>query len=144
MARPPRNPKAPLFGKSNIIFSLLCGLVVLIAALLVFGIALYRAQTDDASRAVSFVTLVIGMLVLLFANRSRSGKIFSGLRSVNWAFWWLAGGALTFLGAVLYVPSFSRIFHFAALSLNDLAICFGAGLTSGLIIELIKIRRPPT
>jgi P-type Ca2+ transporter type 2C len=144
MARPPRNPKAPLFGKSDIIFSLLCGLVVLIATLLVFGIALYRAQTDDASRAVSFVTLVIGMLVLIFANRSRSGNIFSGLRSVNWAFWWLAGGALTFLGAVLYVPSFSRIFHFAALSLNDLAICFGAALISGLIIELTKIRRQPT
>ena len=37
MARPPRNPNAPLFGMGQIVFSLFEGFVGLLAVLLVFG-----------------------------------------------------------------------------------------------------------
>ena len=40
MARPPRNPNAPLFGMGQIVFSLFAGFISLMAVLLVFGFSL--------------------------------------------------------------------------------------------------------
>lgn len=137
MARPPRDPKAPLFGKRDITFSLLQGCVVLLTVMLVFGIALYRVQSDAYARALTFTTLVIGMLGLIFANRSRQG-VLAALRSPNRAFWWVVGGAIGFLISVLYVPYLRGVFHFAALQPFDLAVSLGAGTVSFIWFEFVK------
>ena len=58
MERPPRDPKQPLFGTRDTLFSILQGAGVLVTVLLVFGVALYRAQADANGRALTFTTLV--------------------------------------------------------------------------------------
>jgi Ca2+-transporting ATPase len=141
MARPPRDPKAPLFGMRDIILSISQGFVVLMTVLLVFGIALYRAQGDNEARALTFATLVIGMLGLIFANRSWSTKTFRVLRSPNRAFWWVVAGAIGFLAMVLYIPYLREVFRFAALRPYDLAICLVAGALSVLWFEIAKFAR---
>ena len=108
MQRPPRDPKAPLFGMGRIFFSLFEGFIVLLAVLLVFGFSLYRGYGEDEVRALTFATLVVGMLGLIFVNRSRSQNLWRALRLPNRAFWWVVGGALSFLAAVLYIPQLAR------------------------------------
>ena len=97
MQRPPRDPKAPLFGMGRIFFSLFEGFIVLLAVLLVFGFSLYRGYGEDEVRALTFASLVVGMLGLIFVNRSRSQNLWRALRLPNRAFWWVVGGALSFL-----------------------------------------------
>jgi len=138
MDRPPREPDTPLLGGRDIFFSLLQGGVVLSIVLLIFGVALYRSYSDADARALTFSTLVLGMLGLISANRSWSRRIFFSRRPANPAFRWVIFGALGFLAAVLYIPSLSMIFRFTALHPDDLAICFTAGAIIFSLVEIIK------
>jgi Ca2+-transporting ATPase len=81
------------------------------------------------------------MLGVIFANRSLSRSILATLRSPNPALWWVIGGALGFLLAVLYVPFFRDVFRFTALPPIELAICLTAGGLSILGFELVKAAR---
>jgi Ca2+-transporting ATPase len=140
MQKPPRDPDTPLLGGRDILFSLLQGGAVLAIVLLVFGVTLYRGQGADDARALTFSTLVLGMLGLISANRSWSRRLLLPWRTANPAFWWVISGALGFLAAVLYIPSLSRLFRFTVLHPNDVAVCFTAGAISFFLVEIIKRR----
>ncbi len=139
MKRPPRNPKEPLFSRRTVIMSLMQGLSVLFIILAVFSIALYRGQGELDARALTFTTLIFANLGLILTNRSWSHTIFATLRSPNAALWWVLGGAMLFLGLVLYLPVTRNLFKFSTLHLIDLVICFAAGLVSILWFESVKI-----
>ena len=141
MNRPPRDPQEPLFGVKKICSSLLQGSIVLLAVLAVLGFALYRGHSEAAARASTFVTLVLGMLGLIFANRSMSRNAFAMLRTPNPALWWVVSGGVIFLAAVLYVPYLREVFRFAGLPASDLVICLGAGVLSALWFEIVKFAR---
>jgi Ca2+-transporting ATPase len=135
MKRPPRDPNEPLFGTRKILFSLLQGAFVLLTALLVFGVALYRGETEAGARAVTFTTLVIGMLALIVANRSRSRTMWKTLRTANAPFWWVTAGGLVFLALVLYAPPLPALFHFSSPTALDLGMSLAAGLAGSLGLE---------
>jgi Ca2+-transporting ATPase len=141
MERAPRDPTAPLFGARDIVISLLQGGAVLLTVLSVFGIALYKGYGDTYARALTFATLIVGVVSLIFVNRSWSRNVFHALRSRNDAFWWVVGGAYGFLAAVIYVPMLRNVFRFAPLHPADLAICVAAGTVSFFLVELIKPKR---
>ncbi|MGE5551581.1 MAG: cation-translocating P-type ATPase [Bacteroidota bacterium] len=138
MARPPRNPKEPLFSRRTLGLSLLQGASVLLIVLAVFGISLYRGQGEAEARALTFTTLIVANLGLILTNRSWTRTILATMKSPNAALWWVAGGAATFLGLVLYVPALRGLFRFALLHPIDLVICFGAGAVSILWFEALK------
>ena len=138
MNRPPRNPKDPLFSRTTVVLSLLQGASVLLIVLAVFGIALYRGQGEMEARALTFTTLVIANLGLIFTNRSWTRTILASLHSPNTALWWIVSGALALLGTVLYIPFLRDLFRFALLHPIDLAICLSAGMISILWFEGLK------
>jgi Ca2+-transporting ATPase len=138
MTRPPRRPDAPLFGTRTVGISLLQGLSVLIILLGVFVIALKRGQSEEDARALAFTTLIIANLGLIFTNRSWTRIVLDTLRSPNAALWWVTGGALIFLGLVLYVPFLQNLFRFSFLHPLDILICFAAGVVSILWFEVLK------
>ena len=138
MTRPPRKPDAPLFGKRTIGISILQGLCVLIILLGVYVISVLRGQSEDEVRALTFTTLIIANLGLIFVNRSWSRLVLDTLRSPNPALWWVTGGALLFLGLALYVPFMRALFKFTYLHPLDILICFGAGVLSILWFEALK------
>ena len=80
----------------------------------------------------------VANLALIFANRSWSRTMLATLRSPNAALWWVLGGAVTFLGLVLYFPWLRALFLFATLHPIDLAIALAAGSLSVLWFELVK------
>ncbi|MDH4233118.1 MAG: cation-translocating P-type ATPase [Nitrospirota bacterium] len=138
MRRSPRDPKEPLFGLRSIGISMLQGASVLAIVATVFVIALYRGLGELDARVLTFTTLVIANLGLIFSNRSWSRTILSTLRSPNPALWWISGGTLLFLGLILYTPFLRQLFHFSKLHLSDLLICISAGVISILWFELLK------
>jgi P-type Ca2+ transporter type 2C len=141
MNRAPRDPLAPLFGTRDIVYSVLQGGAVLLTVLSVFGISLYKGYGETDARALTFATLILGVLSLIFVNRSWSRSIIDALRAPNRAFWWVVAGALGFLAAVLYIPTLQSAFRFAPLHPDDWAICVGAAIINFLLIELLKLKR---
>jgi Ca2+-transporting ATPase len=138
MNRPPRDPKQPLFGRETVGFSLLQGAGALAIILAVFIISLHRGQGQAEARALTFTTLVFINLALIITNRSWSMHLVSILRRPNSAIWWIIGGAILFLGLVLYIPFLRTLFQFAKLHPTDIGICLAAGLMSILWFEGLK------
>jgi Ca2+-transporting ATPase len=141
MRRPPRPPKEPLFGTRILLISLLQGVILLLATLMVLGYVLHQGATEETARALTFTTLVIGNLGLILVNRSWLHTILSAFDNRNPSFWWVTGGAFVFLMLTLVVPFLREIFHFSAISARQFVWCVLAGLVSVAWFELYKILR---
>jgi Ca2+-transporting ATPase len=139
MNRPPRDPEKSMFGLKMIGLSLLQGFSVLFIVFAVFYISMVRGQNEFETRAMTFSTLIIANLGLIFTNRSWSRTIISSLRSPNAALWWVAGGTLVLFSLLLYVPFLRDLFRLSILHPIDLAICFAGGLVSILWFEGLKV-----
>lgn len=139
MRCPPRDPRLPLFDRKTLGLSLVQGAMVLLVVIGVYAIVLARGQGEFEARGLTFTTLIVANLGLILTNRSWSLTIWETYRVPNRALWWVVGGALIFLVLVLYVPLTRNMFRFSFLHLPDLAICLGAGITSILWFEALKI-----
>jgi len=139
MSRPPRNPKMPLFSRRTVALSFLQGAMVLVIVLAVYAVSQYLGQGEGEARALTFTTLIVANLGLILTNRSWSRTILETMSSPNAALWWIVGGTLVFLGAILYIPFLRELFGFSYLHLLDIAICFMAGIASIIWFEALKI-----
>jgi Ca2+-transporting ATPase len=138
MQRPPRHRKEPLFSRKTVAISLIQGLIVLLITLAIYGFSLKQGRGELEARTLTFTTLVIANLGLILTNRYWSSTILASLRSKNTVLWLILALTLVFLGLVIYVPFLRDLFHFDMLHLNDLLLCFGAGIASILWFEAVK------
>jgi Ca2+-transporting ATPase len=139
MRRPPRDPRLPLFGRRLVGLALLQGASVFAIVLAVYLIALALDRGEAEARALTFATLLISNLALIFANRSWTRTTLATLRTPNRALWWVTGGALAFLGLALYVPPLRALFRMELLHADDVALSVGAGLASVGWFEALKL-----
>jgi Ca2+-transporting ATPase len=145
MARPPRRPDERLFSARTIGLSVLQGLSVLAACVVVLLLAGHHHH-PDAARALTFATLVVAFLVIILVNRSWTLSSVALLRVPNAAFRWVVGGTVALLAVALWVPVAQRLFHFAPLHVDDLALSLVAGLVCVSWFEGLKLwqrRRAP-
>jgi P-type Ca2+ transporter type 2C len=143
MNRPPRDQKEPLFSRSTVTRSVLQGLMILVMLLAVYGFMLQQGRSEQDSRAVTFVGLVLANIGLILSNRFSSSNVITSLLSENKALWWILGSAVILLGLVIYIPPIRSLFSFGPMQLTDLAICFGIGITSLIGCEVIKLLARP-
>jgi Ca2+-transporting ATPase len=129
-----------MFDRQTILFSLSQGFGLLVVTLAAFLVSLYRGQGEMDARAISFTTLVVGNITLIWANRSRSRTIPEILRLRNKALWVVTAGTLLVLACVLYVPWVRDLFQFSTLHLEDVAVCLVLGLSSVTWFEIAKLR----
>ncbi|QDU28070.1 Calcium-transporting ATPase 1 [Anatilimnocola aggregata] len=141
MSRPPRNSAELLFGSRLLGLGLLQGASALLIVLAIYLSALRDWLNASDATALSFTTLVVANLGLIFANRSWTRTIWSTLRTPNAALWWVIGGTTFFLGLALYVPFLRDLFHFSPLHPDDLVFCLVAGSASILWFEFLKVLR---
>jgi len=142
MRQPPRRAQERLFDRQTVGLSLLQGLSVLTIVLAVFGVSLYRGQGELEARALTFTTLVVANIGLIFTNRSWAHPILTTLRWPNAALWGITSGALGALALVLYVPFLQELFRLAVLHPEDLALCLAGGLAGILWFEGLKLVKP--
>ena len=141
MRRPPRKRDVGLFSRETLSIALLQGFSILAVCLGVFLLA-RRDHSDDAARALTFVTLVVAFVVVILVNRSWLRSAVAMFRVPNPAVRWVLLGAVTLLGVAVLVPFARRLFHFAPLHLTDLLLSLGAGLLCVLWFEVVKrVRR---
>ena len=138
MKRDPRNPKEPLLGKRSLTIGIMQGMVSLFIVALVFKISLMLGQSLEEARALCFVTLIISNLCLIITNRSWSKTIIDSFKVPNKTLFWVLGGAVIFLGMVVFIPFLQKIFHFAPMHYIDIIIALGAAIASISWFELVK------
>lgn len=141
MQRPPRSPDARLFDRELLQRGFMQGSVLLVIVLAIFGFALYRGLGADEARALTFATLVLASIGLIFTNRSRSRSAFATLRSRNVALWWIVAGAVIGLSLILFLPVLSELFSFGKLDPVELVFCLFAGFTTFGLFEAFKLVR---
>ena len=139
MRRRPRNAKESIFGWRLFGLGILQGASVFLIVLAVYLLGMFGWKSEGDATALSFTTLVVANLGLIFANRSWSRTIWSTMRTPNPALWIVLGGTLGFLGLTLYVPFLRELFHFSILHPNDIAICLAGGFVSVLWFEGLKV-----
>jgi Ca2+-transporting ATPase len=141
MRRPPRPSDTPLFDRELLILGFGQGLVLLLIVQAIFTFALYRGLGTDEARAITFMTLVVASVGLIFTNRSRSRSAFASLESRNAALWWVTGGAMGGLALVVFVPALSELFSFGKPQLAEIVFCLFAGLATFGLFETMKLIR---
>lgn len=139
MRRPPRNLHEPIFRRKNVLASLLQGLAVLVATFALYAFAIQTGRAESEARAFAFISLVLGNLILIVTNLSQTENFYKICRSGNKTLTVVAIGALTCLGAVLYIPFLSTLFHLTPPTTQDLLLIIIVTLLSLAGFELSKI-----
>ena len=138
MKRPPRQKSEPLFSGPTIIWSLAQGLVVFAAAAAVFLLLPDYGQSTDQTRALTYVTLVVGIVALIFVNRSFSASILKALSRPNRALTSVLMAVGAMLAVVLLWPPARDLFGFASVSAKWMAVPLLAGFAVLVTLEIIK------
>ncbi len=138
MHRPPRLSSARLFDYKIMRHGLLQGALLLVVVLAIFGFTLYRGMGADEARALTFTTLVLASIGLIFTNRSWSKSAWATLQSPNPALWWVTFSALALLALVVFLPVLSNLFSFSKLHADDVALCALIGIATFALFEIFK------
>lgn len=138
MKRPPRDPSSPLFSTALTAWSLFQGTVVLVLVGLIYVMALRYGLPEDETRALTFVSLVLTNVGLIFVNRSFEASVAAAFQRRNVLLWAMVGAIAALLLIIAVWPSARGLFHFGPLHLHDLFICVGAGLGVLLALDTLK------
>jgi len=138
MQRPPRDPRRRLFTPRFVVRSILQGTGAMLASLVVYFVTLRLGYGTLDVRALTFSTLIVANVALIFTNRSFTRSVFVEWRTPNLAMWMLGAGAVGVLGAVLFIPPLRDLFKLAMPHLDDLSLVAIAGLGALLWMEVVK------
>jgi len=138
MRRRPRSPDEPLFSGTLIGWSLLQGATALVLVAGIFIVAQMRGMPEAEVRALTFVSLVLTIVGLIFVNRSFSTSMVAAFARPNAALAWVLPAVGLMLAVTLVWPFASDLFRFGPLHLPDLAVTAGAGLVLLVVLEGLK------
>ncbi|PUE09617.1 ATPase [Limnohabitans sp. T6-5] len=155
MQCPPRDTAAPLFGAGAIALAMGQGLCVLTSVALTdvlgtqgwstgFALGSWTAdlgwppQSATHTRAMVFITLVIGNAALILANRAKAGEFWTSLRIPNPTAYAVMGLALGFLMLAIYWPWLAKPLQFAPLTPLPVVMAMGSGLLSLFSATLLQ------
>ena len=138
MRRPSRAPNAPLFSGGLIAWSLVQGSFALILVSAIFLEASRRGMPEDEVRALTFFSLVLAIVSVIFVNRSFSASLVTALRRPNPALAFVLIALVAMLALTLLWPLASNLFNFGPLHTDDLALTIGLGIIVLATLELVK------
>jgi P-type Ca2+ transporter type 2C len=141
MSRPPRAISNTFFNISQLITSILQGLVITLACL---GIGYWgRRYGNEESfiRTLIFITLLLSNIFLTLINRSFYYSVFTTIRYKNNLVPLIITITLIFIIAVLNIPLLRDLFQLHALNYHMLGICFATAFFATFWIEPFRILR---
>ncbi len=138
MGRRPRSSDEPLFSRQLIDWSLLQGAFAFALVAAIFVIGFRRGMPETELRALSFFSLVMTIVSLIFVNRSFSASLLTALRRPNPALAWVLLIVVVMLGLTLLWPLATGLFRFGPLHWDDLAVTLAAGALVLVVLEFLK------
>jgi Ca2+-transporting ATPase len=138
MRRPPRDPEQPLFSGALIRWSLLQGAFAFALVAAIFLVTTGRGMPENEVRALTFFSLILAFVSLIFVNRSFSASLITALRRPNRALVLVLLVVAAMLGLTLLWPAAGSLFRFGPLHWDDLSLAFGAGALVLVFLEFLK------
>jgi Ca2+-transporting ATPase len=138
MRRPPRHPDEPLFSRRWIGWSLLQGTLAFGLVAAIFVLSLRRGMPEVEVRALTFFSLVVAIVGLIFVNRSFSASLLTPFRRPNAALAAVLVAVVAVLSLSLLWPFAQELFSFGPLHVDDLAVTLGAGAVLLVLLQLAK------
>lgn len=92
----------------------------------------------DEVRALTFFSLVISIVALIFVNRSTSTPLVKAIWRPNRALAFVLPLVATTLALTLLWPVASEMFRFGPLHAGDLTLTLGAGAVVLVVLEILK------
>jgi Ca2+-transporting ATPase len=147
MREKPRNPKAPLLDRTELVW--LCIYGALMAALGLTTFASYQARVGgvlegellERARTATFTVLAIGPLFHALNCRSRDESLFSlGIWS-NWRLLGAFAAALVLQAIAVYVPPVERVFGTSPLPLREVVMALAVSASVWIVGEGEKLAR---
>jgi len=139
MRRKPRRQSEPLFDRATLVMSTARGLVLLAIIAFVYSSALAAGQDEHSARGVTFATLVLGNLALVFSSRSQNQSVVGTLGNKNDALLVVICATLACLALVLYIPFLQALFQISAPSGQALATAAGGAFAAMVAFEILKV-----
>jgi P-type Ca2+ transporter type 2C len=141
MLQPPRKRSISMFTKGELLVSIVQGLAIALAVLIVYYFSMQRGDAIATTRTMVFTGLLCSNIFLTFSNRSFTQSAFHTLRYRNNLVPYVLGASLLFLAAVLLIAPVRSLFLLAPLSGMQLLTAAGAGFAGVIWFELYKMYR---
>ncbi|MGE0286034.1 MAG: cation-translocating P-type ATPase [Bradyrhizobium sp.] len=138
MKRPPRAPDEPLLPKSLVVWSALQGGLALILCGGVMVTANAWGMPANEVRALTFFSLVLVIVSLIFVNRSFTSSLIEAFTRPNRVLVLIVIFVAATLTLSLAWPAAAELFRFGPLHADDLAITVAAAVVSLVLLEISK------
>ncbi len=138
MLQKPRPFSSTFFNWSELLTSVIQGLVITVGVLAVYQIAVYNNHTEDVTRTMVFTALITANIALTFVNRSFIYSIFTTFKYRNNMVRIIVGITVAITLLLLFVPPLTNFFGFERLHPNQIGISVGIGVLSALWYEAVK------
>jgi Ca2+-transporting ATPase len=139
MQRPPRDPNDVMVGGAQLGLAAVQGMLLLIACIALYIGAMRGGVSVDAARALAFVALTAGNLMLVRVDAVRGLTLPSLLHRGHGAFWLIAGTASTIVASCIFVPWLAHLFRFDQPSLPALGLAAAVGMLAVLCFDFLKL-----
>ncbi len=130
MDRAPRERDATPFSRANLWAGMLQGGGLAVILLVGHGVMVACGMAQAQSRSAVFVALVLGVLLLIAANRHPSRSVLAGIDASNPWLWRMAVAVLILLGLVFSVPALRQIMGLAVVDGSVLSASTAMGCLS--------------
>jgi Ca2+-transporting ATPase len=138
MVKGPRPLEKDFFNLRELSTSILQGIVIALVLLWVYQYAVGQHYTENLTRSMVFMTLMIANIFLTLVNRSFSYSVWVTLKYKNSLALYIITVAIVLLIALFTVPSLRTLFNFQLLTAAQLGLCTLAGAVSVLWYEGVK------
>ncbi|WP_282075648.1 cation-translocating P-type ATPase [Maribacter aquivivus] len=138
MFKKPRPFSTTFFNYKELTTSVLQGLAITIGALVIYQYTVAVGFSENATRTMVFMVLIVANIFLTLVNRSFYYSIFTTLKYKNNLVPLIIGLTITLSIAMIYVPALARFFEFESLSIPQLGTTILAGAVSVLWYEFVK------
>lgn len=133
MTRPPHKITESFFGFKQILRSSIRGLILFAMIVVVYFISTNMGYNENEIRAITFTALIIGNVVLILSNLSKTRNFVAVILENNIATSFMISAALVITGMILFVPALQELFKVEAPDFNG----FIAPLTGALILLVL-------
>jgi Ca2+-transporting ATPase len=139
MSRPPRDPQAPMFSRTDLQRIGVEGALLTAATLTAYGIGLTRYGVGPRASTLAFMTITVAQLLHALSCRSERHSIFEpGACPPNRYMPLAVGGGIGLQVMATILPGLRGILGVTPLGLLDWAIVAGVSTTPLLINEIVK------
>jgi Ca2+-transporting ATPase len=138
MLQKPRPLSTTFFNWKEILMSIIQGFVITGGLLLIYQFCVQNHSSEDQTRTVIFLTLIVANIFMTLVNRSFYYSIFTTILYKNNLVPIIIAISAGITALLIWVPLFSRFFKFEMISTTQFLVSVAVGMVSVLWIEIYK------